>query len=337
MPSGSLESARWLLLIHQVPPKPDYLRVKVRRRLDRIGAVALKSSVYVLPCTESSVEDFQWLLREIVGEGGEASVCEAAFIEGLTDDAMIRAFRAARDADYAAVVAVAEMMGHAGSSPDGGEQRGHAGSAASLTRLRRRLDEVAAIDFFAAPERARANAAVDAAEARLRAPLVDDPTAPESRDLPSRTDLLRNRTWVTRRDVRVDRIASAWLIRRFLDSAARFKFVQAKGYRPKTGELCFDMYDAEYTHEGGGCTFETLLVRFRLRDRSLRAIGEIVHDIDLKETRFGRPETAGVATLIDGIVLAHEDDPTRLERGAAILDELHAAFRHRLKTGSQDD
>src|SRR6267378_8706615 len=94
---------RWLLLIHQIPPKPDYFRVKIWRRLQRIGAVAIKNSVYVLPKSDQTLEDFQWIVREIVEGGGDASLCEAGFVEGLSDGQIEALFRAARDADYAAI------------------------------------------------------------------------------------------------------------------------------------------------------------------------------------------------------------------------------------------
>src|SRR5438067_10094157 len=97
----AMKEGRWLLLIHQLPPKPDYFRVKIWRRLQRIGAVAIKSSVYVLPYTDQATEDFQWLRREIVAGGGEASVCQAAFVDGLSDGQIEALFRAQRDAEYA--------------------------------------------------------------------------------------------------------------------------------------------------------------------------------------------------------------------------------------------
>ena len=137
------------------------------------------------------------------------------------------------------------------------------------------------------------------------------------------------RTWVTRQDVHVDRMASTWLIRRFIDKKARFKFVAARGYRPRAGELRFDMFQAEYTHVGADCTFQTLVRRFGLDDVALKAISEIVHDIDCKDELFARPETAGVARLVGGIASAHDDDSTRIERGGAVLDDLYAAFSRR--------
>src|SRR6266849_5585140 len=94
---------RWLLLIHQIPPKPDYFRVKIWRRLQRVGAVAIKNSVYVLPKNDQTLEDFQWTVREITEGGGDAWICEAGFVEGISSEQVEVLFRAARDADYAAI------------------------------------------------------------------------------------------------------------------------------------------------------------------------------------------------------------------------------------------
>jgi hypothetical protein len=136
---------------------------------------------------------------------------------------------------------------------------------------------------------------------------------------------------VTRRDVHVDRIASAWLIRRFVDPGARFRFVEPQGYTPTSGEVRFDMYEAEYTHVGDGCTFEVLASTFAPGDAALGAIAQVVHDIDLKDVRFGRPEGPGVELLIEGIVASEPDDPSRLERGFALLEALYAALDARME------
>lgn len=253
IPQGGQGGARWLLFIHQLPPKPDYLRVKVRRRLRGIGAVVVKQTVYLLPNTSEALEDFHWLREEIESEGGSAMIVQADFIEGLTDEE------------------VSAMLETQHAAPQGQDSERDA-----------RADQVSP-----------------------------------------------GQTWVTRQDVHVDRIASAWLIRRFIDPAAKFKFVPARGYKPRSTELRFDMFEAEYTHVGEDCTFQTLSRRFALDDRALLAIGEIVHDIDCKDERFGRPETAGIASLIRGIADAHEDDVARIERGSALLDDLYASFRTR--------
>ena len=135
----------------------------------------------------------------------------------------------------------------------------------------------------------------------------------------------RGRTWITRAGIKVDRMASAWVIRKFIDPEARFKFVPAKDYRPEPRELRFDMFDAEFTHEGDLCTFEVLIQRFGLDDPGLRHLAEIVHDIDLKDAKFGRDEAAGIGQLVIGIAATSEDDEARLSRGAALFDDLFAA------------
>jgi hypothetical protein len=145
----------------------------------------------------------------------------------------------------------------------------------------------------------------------------------------ARRDELRGRTWVTRKGVHIDRIASAWLIRHFVDPDAQFKFVPARGYRPDRGEVRFDMFEAEFTHEGDLCTFEVLLARLGIDDSALRPIAEIVHDIDLKDGRFGRPEAVGIDHLVAGIAMAHREDLERLARGGAVLDDLYEYFRRK--------
>jgi hypothetical protein len=140
-------------------------------------------------------------------------------------------------------------------------------------------------------------------------------------------ETLRSRTWVTREGVYIDRVASAWLIRRFIDPQAQFKFVSGKGYRPKEGELRFDMFEAEFTHEGDKCTFEVLLDRCGLKDAALRAIAEIIHDIDLKDGKFGRTEVAGIRTLMEGIGAATRDDTQRIARGTEVFNDLYEYFR----------
>jgi len=243
---------RWLLFIHQLPPKPDYLRVKVRRRLRGIGAVAVKQTVYLLPNTNESLEDFHWLREEVESEGGTVIIAEAVFVEGLSDEE---------------IEAMLEIHDEStGAHPD------------------RRTEA--------------------------------DRVSP-------------GQTWVTREDVHVDRIASAWLIRRFIDPQAQFKFVPARGYKRRPSELRFDMFEAEYTHVGEECTFQTLVKRFGLADQSLITIGEIVHDIDCKDERFGRPETGGIASLIQGIARRHDNDSERIDRGSGLFDDLYAFFQKR--------
>lgn len=320
---GDSNETRWLLLVHQIPPKPGYLRVKIWRRLQRLGSVALKNSVYVLPNSDQAAEDFQWLLREIVEGGGEASVCEARFVEGQSDKEVEALFHAARGADYAQIAEEARRVAEPltpGLEVDNARQTQ---AETEISRFKRRLAEVVSIDFFGAPGRETAEGLISGLEARVR----NTPCGGPLGDTPSiRHEELRRRTWVTRKGIHVDRMASAWLIHRFIDPEGRFKFVPAKGYKPEATELRFDMFDAEFTHEGDRCTFEVLIERLGLTDSALRPIAEIVHDIDLKDSKFGRQETVGIDRLIAGTAMAHKDDETRLSRASAVFDDLYVYF-----------
>ena len=245
---GGDKAPRWLLLIHQLPPEPAYVRVKVRRRLRQLGAAALKNSVYVLPHTEEHLEDFQWLANEIVADGGDATICAASMLSGASDEDLEALFPGLRS-----------------SKPD---------TEALVTANRP-----------------------------------------------------RGATWVTRQGVFVDRIASAWLIRGFIDPEAKFRFVPAGRAKKAVDEFRFDMYQGEFTHVGDRCTFETLLAHFGLHEPPLHAIGEIVHDIDCKDAKFARVEAPGVAALLVGITHATQDDAERLARGAAVFDALYESLR----------
>jgi hypothetical protein len=309
------------LLIHQLPPKPDYLRVKIWRRLQRIGAVAIKNSVYVLPRTDQTSEHFHWILREVEASGGEASVCEAAFMTGLSDGQIEALFRAAREADYAALAAEAQDVLRSATTSRQPNASERADLEAAVGRLRRRLQEIRAVDFFDAPARQVVEVAVEKLERKIR-------PSPKSEGIGrEKTRRKSGSTWVTRRGVHVDRIASAWLIRRFIDPKARFRFVEDAASAAAPGDIRFDMFDGEYTHEGDHCTFETLITRFQLAQPGLQALAEMVHDIDLADGKFGRPETPGLERLIDGITRAHADDDERIAHGADLFDDFLRSFQ----------
>jgi len=314
----------WLLLIHQLPAKPAYLRVKIWRRLQALGAVAVKNAVHALPMGESAQEDFEWLLREIVEGGGEAFLCETRLMDGLTDEQVRKLFDEARDADYRAITKDARVL--IKSARPNLESDAINDLRAQSVRLRKRIAEIAEIDFFGAIGRQVADAAVEELEMRLNEGEEAVENATVDAKAKTTLDAVRGRTWVTRQGVHVDRIGSAWLIRRFIDPDARFKFVSGKGYRPDEDELRFDMFQAEFTHEGDKCTFEVLLDRSALKNPALRAIAEIIHDIDLRDNKYGRDEAVGIRTLIDGIALTTPDDLERIARGTEVFNNLYEVF-----------
>jgi len=320
--SDTTDSDRWLLLIHQIPPKPAYLRVKIGRRLHRLGALAIKNTVYALPAGEEAHEHFQWVLREIREGGGDATICQARFVDGLRDEDVEKLFNEARNAEYREVAEKAQGLASRIRRKLDEDLRSEI--QAELGRLAKRVADIRETDFFGAPGRAAAEGALAALEERLKTP-----SAVPTKGLAARPAEYRGRTWVTRKGIHIDRMASAWLIRRFIDPEAKFLFVPGKGYTPKKGELRFDMFEGEFTHEGDRCTFETLVLRMDLKDPALRPIAEIVHDIDLKDGKFRREEAAGVDRLVAGICMVHKDDEERLRRASAVFGDLYGYFQRK--------
>jgi hypothetical protein len=315
---------RWLLLIHQLPPAPAYLRVKTARQLQKLGAVAVKNSVYVLPNTDAANESFAWLSKEISAGGGEATLCESSFVGGTSNQAIEALFHTARGKDYQELAEEIRAAVRAlGKSLRVAESR-RASAESALARFRRRFGEIAELDFFGAPGRQATTSLVASLEERLRRPRIDPP--PPIDASPRRP---KGAVWVTRKGVHVDRIASAWLIKRFIDGGAKLKFVPSKGYSRQDGELRFDMFEAEYTHEGDSCTFEVLARRFQIADAAISAIAEVIHDIDVRDGKFGRAETPGVERLINGIALTQPDDEARVALGSQLFDALYEAWRRK--------
>jgi hypothetical protein len=304
----------WLLLVHQIPPKPAYLRAKVLRRLTQLGAIPLKNSAYLLPASDASLEDFEWLRREIVEQGGEGWILQGSLKAGLTNDGAREGFRRARAADFADLTLEARALLD--------RARAAAGDAEGLTaewrRLDRRVKAVMRIDFFDAPGREELGVLMDTIDRTLNPTPAPASASPES---------LRGRTWMTRTGVKVDRMASAWLIRRVIDPAATFVFTDPDARPPSPDVVRFDMFEGEFTHDGDLCTFEVLLrASTRADDEALQAIAEIVHDLDLKDDRYQRPETAGIAAMIHGITTRHADDQKRIGEGTTLFDALCASL-----------
>jgi len=316
----AVESKKWLLLIHQIPPKPNALRVKIWRRLMQVGAVAIKQSVYVMPISEQSREDLSWTLKEIADGGGECSISEVRFVEGLTDEQIITLFQDARKSDYEKLIHDTNILIADWSSGKSDPQDPTGKEPAHLSKLKRRLDEVTAIDFFHVPERATAEILLSELENLLSGQTSDVNTAKEG------IANLTGKTWVTRENIFVDRIACGWLIHRFVDQAAVFKFVSGSHYSPKSSEIRFDMFEGEYTHEGERCTFEVMIQRLQLHDHALTPMAEVVHDIDLKDGKYARSETDGFHALLVGLVTSHPDDDRRMKEGHRLFDNMYAYF-----------
>jgi hypothetical protein len=307
----------WLVLVHQLPAKPAYARVKIWRRLQEIGAISLKNSVYILPASDEARARFTELLRDIEHHGGDGLVYEAELIAGMRDGEVRDLFNAARQADYAAIAAELRQLAQAWKKT----KKPKSDPVQALARLGQRLAAVRHLDFFGAQGRTSAEALLSQLE-------HSDITRADTRLLPKpAAQTLIGKTWVTRQDIHVDRIACAWLIRRFIDPRALLKFVPARHYAPLPRELRYDMQDGEFTHQGDACSFEVLLAHIGLADPALKTISEMVHDMDLKDGKFGHPETAGIAHVVAGICRNQGEDEARVARGKELFDDIYAQLR----------
>lgn len=318
---GADRRKKWLVLIHQIPTKPDALRVKTWRRLQQIGAVAIKQSVYVMPFSEQSREDLSWTLKEIVGGGGDGSISEVRFVEGVTDEQVVSLFQNARDVDYDNIIRDAEQILSDWSADSIDPKDPSRKAKQQVLKLRRQYDSIVAIDFFNAPQGESADLLVQGLVTRTS----DDGKAVNAQQVGF--DGLKGKVWVTRRGLFVDRIACGWLIRRFVDENADFKYVDSDAYSPMADEIRFDMFEGEYTHEGDCCTFEVMIKRFGLNDCGLIALAEVIHDIDFKENKYNRSQTDGLNALLTGLAVSEPDDEERMIRGAALIENLYAFFQ----------
>jgi hypothetical protein len=299
---------RWLLLIHQIPPKPAYLRVKVGRRLQGLGAVPVKNSVYVLPRSEQALEDFHWVRAEIVAGGGDASVCEAGFLEGLSDQALEALFNSARDADYAEVGR--RFTPPPAAPPLTGNRPRPLARLRGVSRTWRR---------WILP-RARAQRSGRAAgRGVFRNPPTPARRTPTALARPGRTGS-RGASSSTASPARGSSAASS--TRGAVQVRAQPRLQAARGGSVRH-------FEAEFTHEGDLCTFEVLVRRFRRDDPALRHLAEIVHDIDLKDSKFSRPEAPGLEHLLSGIAMRHPDDVARIDDGSAVFEGLYEYFRRK--------
>jgi len=306
---------QFLLLIVSLPPSPSSLRVRVWRRLRALGAVALKRTVYLLPDTPDNYEQFQWLGQEIQRERGETVLLRVDQIENMSRTDLIRLFHEARDPEYRHLAARYRKLMQAL------ERKSSAASARvdrDLSQLQKDFVKLRELDFFDAPGRAEVERLREAIDMRKRpseeSARLDKPTL----DLRA----LRGRRWVTRPRPHVDRIASAWLIKRFIDPEATFLFAGSQEFPPDA--IPFDTPGAELSHYGNDCTFETLVKRAGLRDRRLTQLAEIIHETDLRDGKFPRDEARGIDLAIRGFLAAHPDDHDVLTHGLALFEGLYA-------------
>jgi hypothetical protein len=303
---SAIPASPWLLLVFSLPRKGASLRVSVWRKLQRYGSLPLGNSGYLLPNDGANREKFEWLATTIRSARGDASVVEVQSIDNCATPQLKKLFSEARAEAYRGLLSEAAEAQSSKVSPT------------EIARLRQRFQEISAIDFFGSPMRDQVERALAALSA---------PRNPDSDTRKIWPGDYRGRVWITRPRPGVDRVMSAWLIRKFVDPRARFVFALDKN-KPKNA-VPFDMYEGGFGHRGDDCTFETLTKAFRLRDKIVQIMGQIVHDADLFDEKFGRREGFGIDEVMKGWAQQNLSDAQLLDRGMELAEGLYHSLRKR--------
>ena len=301
----------WLLLLFSLPTNRNTERVAVWRRLKKMGAVQIKTSTYLLPDEPAQYEQFQWLAKQIRDYGGDSTLVRAHEIEGLTKERVIAIFNDARAKDYGELRKSLQSFIARQKTMDAEE------ASSELERLTRRFREVRAVDFFDSPRGHDVAMLLRRAEGPKRSRQL------ETLDVKQ----YQGKTWLTRPRPEIDRVGSAWLISKFIDRKPKFVFASSADAFPNA--IPFDMLDAEFSHHGNCCTFETLIRRFAISDKSLAKIGEMIHDADLDDAKFQRVEAVGIDRVLKGWAKQGLSDEEILRRGFECFDALYAFLQRR--------
>jgi hypothetical protein len=305
----------WLFLLFNLPAKQSSERVKVWRRLKKFGAVQLKTSTYVLPDEPVHYERFQWLAKEIVDTGGEATLVRVKDIEGMPHAAVVALFNDARVRDYDEIAEPLTRLLK--------DQKARKASAATFTseldKLRRRFQEIREIDYF------HSSRGEDLARLFQKAESLESPRRRPERKPRLQIEDYQGKTWITRPRPEIDRVGSAWLIIKFIDAGAKFVFANTPAEFPEA--IPYDMFDVEFSHHGDCCTFETLIERFGIRDKAVLRIAQLIHDADVEDDKFRRVEGFGVEQIFKGWAKQGLTDQEILSKGFESFDGLYAQFK----------
>lgn len=315
----------WLVFFYSVPSRPVANRVRLWRKLARTGFVSFKGAVYLLPYSTDNYELCQWLLAEVDGAKGEAAFIRTSEIEGIKATDIVSLFDVQRNEDYRKLERRIEMLETKVDAARTASAR-RVGRKANdeLDKLKRDFQNLRKIDFFGASAGKGLEARLRSVSEKLKGP--DRGAArratshAESREMRE----FQGKTWVTRSRPFVDRMASAWLISRFIDKRPKFQFVKKQSITKSEGSfVSYDIEGGTFTHIGDLCTFEVLMKSFGLKDRALKSIAELVHELDLHDGKFKAVEAPGLYEILSGIRKSNLDDLETLQRGMLVFDMMY--------------
>jgi len=322
----NLKGFTWLLFFYSVPSKPVNARMKIWRTLSRAGAAQLRGAVYVLPYNEENYELCQWLVSEVAAVKGEGAFVAVDKIETMKNEEIIALFDLLRDKDYGAVERkVEDLERKINSINKGTGAQDNKKMMDQFARLQKEFDDIRKIDFFRSKRGASLKKKIEALQKDTLG-LSKSIRRPPLEMISRNAGDYQGRTWVTRKRPFVDRMASAWLIRKFIDNKAEFKFIDEKEMeRPDKDSVPFDIRGGEFTHIGNMCTFEVLMKSFGMKDKALRKIAETVHELDIKDKKYNSPGATGLEDILAGIRKAAKNDLEILEKGMEVFEMLYVS------------
>jgi hypothetical protein len=306
-----MKQQSWLLLLYGLPTGRNAERVSLWRKLKKFGALPLKTSAYVLPDESAHYERFQWLAKQVRDAGGDSTLIRVTQIEGLGNEEIVRLFNDARAGDYGG------LMEEAARFIARHKKRPRESFEAELEKLNAGFNNIREVDYFNCTRAHDAEMLLKRAENLLK---------PKGKALtPLDRKAFQGKTWLTRPRPEIDRVGSAWLIRKFIDPKASFVFAASAAAHPDA--IPYDMADVEFTHQGEDCTFETLLKRFDIRDATAQQIGEMIHDADIEDAKFQRPDCVGLDRLFKGWARLGLSDQAIIAKGFECFEALYATLK----------
>ncbi len=313
----TINSMNWIVFSYSLPSHlGSSRRVAIWRRLKRLGAITFNSGVYVLPNQEDCLESFQWLAQEVQEAKGDSVVMKVEKFEGLSDSEVIEAFRKSCKKNYKELnerLLILERKPNKKTSKQIKDK---------LRGLENQFSEISKVDFFQSPHGKDIMTRMKKIEQKINSP------ASSVQDFPNYSiSAYKNKKWVTRPRPHVDRLSSIWLIRKYINKNAKIRYADD----PKPGEIPFDMKDAVFGHHQNFCTFETFINIFNLKDSGLKIIAEIIHEIDLKDSRYSHPQTGGIAAVLNGWRQSGLSNKELEKHGVPLFEGLYTDVKSSLK------
>jgi hypothetical protein len=327
MKKDNSKKQEWLLFFFSVPSKPVNNRMKIWRTLVKAGAIQFKGSVYILPASDDHYELFQWLVSSVTAMKGEAAFVKVPEIETMKDAEVIILFDQQRGKDYLDIgMRLDELENKIGSIKKGNGTKNHKKIREDMDKFIKEFKDIGKIDFFFSKSRNELEQRLRAVAAEITDMTQDESVSPTVKVVKKDSANYQGKTWVTRKRPFIDRIASAWLIKGFIDRKALFGFIDEGEIESlDKNTIAYDMVGGEFTHVGDMCTFEVLLKSFGLKDRALAVMAEIVHLLDLQDDKYRNPAAEGLREILDGIRKTVNDDHEALEKGMSIFEMLYAS------------